>query len=310
MAAGQDLMRRAILELAENRPVRRAVERFGPSLGAYRFVAGTAVADAVATVGRLRDRGLLATLDHLGEAVTSEGEARAAGRAYLEVLDALAAADRVCHVSLKLTQMGLDLSRDLCREVIAPIFDRARALGTFVRIDMEDSAHTDVTLEVFREFRRRGAPVGIVLQAYLYRTAEDLRQLAGEFDDLNVRIVKGAYLEPPDRAFPNKADVDRNYLALVGQAFDAGVYPAVATHDERIIAAVRADVERRGLGPEAYEFQMLYGIRVDLQERLAREGARVRVYVPYGADWYAYFMRRLAERPANLWFFLSHLARR
>jgi len=303
-------MRRAILRLADSPGVRRTVERAGPRLGAYRFVAGDRVDDAVRTVRRLADRGLRATLDHLGEAVRDEHAAREAGRAYLDVLDALEAADAVCHVSLKLTQMGLDLSEDLCRQVVEPILERARALGTFVRVDMEDSAHVDVTLRLFRQWREAGPHVGIVLQAYLYRSAGDLRALTEAFPDLNVRIVKGAYLEPPAVAFPDKADVDRNYLALVGQAMDAGVYPAVATHDERIIAQVRADTARRGLGAQRFEFQMLYGIRPALQEDLARSGYTTRVYIPYGPDWYAYFMRRLAERPANVWFFLSNLVRR
>jgi len=310
VALGQDAMRRAILRLADSPGVRRTVERAGPRLGAYRFVAGDRVDDAVRTVRRLADRGLRATLDHLGEAVRDEHAAREAGRAYLDVLDALEAADAVCHVSLKLTQMGLDLSEDLCRQVVEPILERARALGTFVRVDMEDSAHVDVTLRLFRQWREAGPHVGIVLQAYLYRSAGDLRALTEAFPDLNVRIVKGAYLEPPAVAFPDKADVDRNYLALVGQAMDAGVYPAVATHDERIIAQVRADTARRGLGAQRFEFQMLYGIRPALQEDLARSGYTTRVYIPYGPDWYAYFMRRLAERPANVWFFLSNLVRR
>ena len=290
--------------------MRAWVERVGPALGAYRFVAGNTVADAVAAVRRLGERGLVVTLDHLGESVTSEAEARAAGAAYVEAFAALEAAGLRCHASLKLTQMGLDLSESLCREVVTPILERARALDTFVRIDMEDSAHTEVTLRLFRHFRAGGPHVGIVLQAYLYRSAEDLAALVGEFPDLNVRIVKGAYLEPPSVAYPEKADVDRSYLRLVAQAMDGGAYCAAATHDEAIIRAVRADVARRGLGAERFEFQMLYGIRPGLQEALARDGYRVRVYVPYGPDWYAYFMRRLAERPANVWFFLSNLARR
>lgn len=310
MSAGEALLRRAILRLAESGSVRRAVGRWGRPLGAYRFVAGDSVADAVAAVRRLRERGLEATLDHLGESVTREAEARAAGAAYLEALDALQRAGVESHVSLKLTQMGLDLSEDLCREVTWPILERAEALGSFVRIDMEDSAHTEATLRFFREMRRRTAHVGVVLQSYLYRSGEDLRRLAEEFSGLNVRIVKGAYLEPPEVAFPAKADVDRNYLDLVRRAWDAGAYPAVATHDAAIIAAVREEASRRGLGRERFEFQMLYGIRPALQEALAQAGYRVRVYVPYGPDWYAYFMRRLAERPANVWFFLSSLTRR
>jgi proline dehydrogenase len=307
---GQDMMRKSILRLAESRSVRSTVERLGPSLGAYRFVAGNTVADAVTAVRRLGEKNLVVTLDHLGESVTGEAEARAAGRAYLELLDALEAAGTICHASLKLTQMGLDLSEDLCREVVRPIVEKAQSLGSFVRIDMEDSAHVDVTLKLFREFRAKSDSIGIVLQAYLYRTGEDLRTLAQEFPGLNIRIVKGAYLEPPSVAFPEKADVDRNYVALVAQAMDAGVYTAVATHDTSIIDAVKADVARRELAVDRWEFQMLYGIRSGLQEDLAKEGYRVRVYVPYGQDWYAYFMRRLAERPANVWFFLSNLTRR
>lgn len=310
MSIGQDMMRRTILRLSESRSVRGGVERLGPSLGAYRFVAGNEIADAVSAVRRLRDKGLMVTLDHLGESVTSEVEARAAGQAYLDVLAALAEADAICHVSLKLTQMGLDLSPDLCREVVSPIVQRASALGSFVRIDMEDSAHVDATLGIFRELRRQGERIGIVLQAYLYRTGEDLRRLAEEFPGLNVRIVKGAYLEPPSVAFPEKSDVDHNYVALVSQAMDDGVYTAVATHDTAILAAVREDVARRGLAVDRWEIQMLYGIRTGLQESLARDGYRVRVYVPYGRDWYAYFMRRLAERPANVGFFLTNLIRR
>jgi proline dehydrogenase len=309
MSVGQDIMRRGILRLADSHSVRGMVERTGPALGAYRFVAGNTIADAVSTVRRLGGRGLMVTLDHLGESVQNEAEARAAGAAYLEALDALKAAGVMCHASLKLTQMGLDLSEDLCRDVVVPILERARALDTFVRIDMEDSAHTDVTLRLFREVRARNPHVGIVLQAYLYRSGEDLRELAQAFPGLNVRIVKGAYLEPPSVAYAEKVDVDRNYLALVAQAMEAGVYTAVATHDEAIIGAVRQDVAERGLGRDRFEFQMLYGIRSGLQEALAKEGYRVRVYVPYGPDWYAYFMRRLAERPANVWFFLANLVR-
>ena len=310
MSAGQDLMRRAILRLADSASVRGLVERLGPTLGAYRFVAGNTVADAVAAVRRLGGRGLLVTLDHLGEAVASEAEARAAGAAYLDAFDALEAAGVMCHASLKLTQMGLDLSEALCRDVVAPILERARSLGTFVRIDMEDSAHTDVTLRLFRAFRTENPHVGIVLQAYLYRSGEDLRQLAADFSGLNVRIVKGAYLEPATVAYPDKADVDRNYLALVAQAMESGVYTAVATHDQAIIGAVRRDVAERGLGSDRYEFQMLYGIRRDLQRKLVAQGYGVRVYVPFGAEWYPYFMRRLAERPANVLFLARNLLRR
>lgn len=302
------LSRRAILSLARSPRVARAVQRWGHLLGARRFVAGERLEDAVAAVQRLNREGLAATVDVLGEGVKDPTSARASAKAYVELLDALAAAGARSGVSLKLTQMGLDIDPALCRANVREILARARYHGRFVRIDMEDSAHTSATLALYRELRGEGwENVGIVIQAYLYRSEADLAAL----DDLapDVRLVKGAYMEPPDIAFPRKADVDANMRRLIARQLRLGFPTAVATHDEVIIRFTQELVKREGIDPSRFEFQMLYGIRPALQRRLAAAGYRVRIYVPFGRDWYPYLMRRLAERPANLLFVIRNLVR-
>lgn len=299
--------RRLILRLADSKSAERWISQFGPRLGAYRFVAGNTPEDACEAVRRLAKDRLSVTLDHLGESVRDEAAAWAAAEAYLKVLDALEAAQLTANVSIKLTQMGLDLSPDLCRQVVRPILEKVSRAESFCRIDMEDSAHTDLTLELYEEFRRQFSCVGIVLQAYLYRTPEDLARVSAP--GANVRIVKGAYLEPSDQAFPRKADVDAHYVELVKNSLSRGNLTAIATHDEAILRKLVAYVQEQGIPKNQYEFQMLYGIRSARQRELASQGQPVRVYVPYGPDWYAYFMRRLAERPANVWFFLRNLTR-
>jgi len=269
---------------------------------AARFVAGETVDDAVAALKQLNAAGISASLDLLGEAVGGAAEARAARDVYLQTLDRIHRARADSHVSVKLTQMGLDISQLLSLENLLRILDKAKQIDQFVRLDMESSRHTEDTLRIFEHVWQRGfTNSGIVLQAYLYRTARDV-EWAIELG-CRVRLCKGAYAEPPSLAFPDKRDVDANYLKLARRLLDAGHFPALATHDLRIIR----EVESWHPEPRSFEFQMLYGVRSDLQRQLANTGWGMRAYVPFGSDWYAYFMRRLAERPANLLFFLQQL---
>lgn len=277
---------------------------------AWRFVAGEREADALAVVRELARQGVMATLDHLGENVTNEASARAATDATLHLLGALEKAGLPAHVSIKLTQIGLDVEEGFCRQELRRILLAARDIGTFVRIDMEGAAYTERTLRLFYEAHDEfGADaVGIVLQSYLYRTLGDIDTAIAR--QARVRLVKGAYDEPPDVAFPDKWDVDRAYAIQQQQLLARGRYPALATHDRTLIGQAERFVAAEGISPRRFEFQMLYGVRRDLQVALAAAGYNVRCYVPYGARWYPYFMRRLAERPANLAFILRELARR
>ena len=269
---------------------------------ARRFVAGETVDEALAAVRELNARGITASLDLLGESVHNEAEARQSGREYLMILDRIRESNVDANVSVKLTAMGLDISEELCISIMHEILDRARQHRTFVRLDMESSAYTERTLRLFEQRLYPAYPenVGIVLQSYLYRTAADVEH-ANQLR-CRVRICKGAYKEPPSVAYPDKKDVDANYVRCMQQLMKHGNYPGIATHDETIIEAARRYAKEQGIGPERFEFQMLYGVRRDLQERLVREGYRMRVYVPFGTQWYPYLMRRLAERPANLAF--------
>jgi proline dehydrogenase len=293
---------------------------------ASRFIAGEQPADAIRAIGELNQMGINATLDHLGENTTSASEATQATSDILHILDEIDHAHVRANVSIKLSQIGLALDPALCQENLVRIASHAREYNNFVRIDMEDSSYTDRTLNLYSVLRKQGFAsehVGVVIQSYLYRSGYDVACLIER--RARVRLVKGAYREPPDVAYRRKADVNSNYdrLAemLLGCAFNAGAQalsadgcippiPAIATHDPRRIAFAKAYAERIGLPRNALEFQMLYGIRRDLQEQLAAEGYPVRVYVPYGTHWYPYFMRRLAERPENLWFFVANYFRR
>lgn len=302
------IARSAILASLGNRVVAGTARRLGMRLGAARFIAGTTVDDATRTVTDLNRRGILATLDYLGEAVREAAEAAATVSAYVELLDQIAAGDLGANVSLKPTALGLAIRPELALENLRRIMDRARRHQNFVRIDMEDTPYTDATLNLYRQLRQEGYDnLGIVLQSYLYRTDQDLAELAGL--GANVRLVKGAYKEPRHLAYPKKVDVDAAFLRQIELRLRSGLYTAVATHDERAIAFTRQLVTRERIAHDAFEFQMLYGIRPDLQEQLARAGYRVRVYVPYGEQWYPYFVRRLAERPANVSFVLRNLLR-
>jgi proline dehydrogenase len=291
---------------------------------ASRFVAGTGLGEAMRVVHELNEKGINATLDHLGEHTNTPEEAQQAADDIFATLDALGADQSARgNVSIKLTQIGLGLDESLCAQHLERILARARQNNTFVRIDIEDTPYTDKTINLYHAMREKGyTNLGMALQAYLYRSEADMRALITE-EGARIRIVKGAYNEPPEVAFPRKADVDANYdllakilldasLAIESKlSYDGRVPPmaAIASHDENRIAFARQYAEKIGLSKNGLEFQMLYGIRRDLQESLAKEGYPVRVYVPFGAQWYPYFMRRLAERPANIWFFISNFFR-
>ena len=308
-ATVSSLPRTAILRAAESPFLQRLVRRYGMRLGAARFVAGETLDECVAVLRELNAAGLRANTTLLGEAILDpDGAARVAAE-YEHVLDRLAAEQLRANVALKLTHLGLSLDEDLAARNLERVVARAGTLGSFVRIDMEQSVYVDATLRVYERLRAAGhANVGTVLQSYLRRSPADLERLLPL--QPNLRVVKGAYLEPASIALPEKRDVDLAYVRLVERGLRGGAYVAVATHDERIIRHVRAFAAREGVPGDRYEFQMLYGVRPALQRSLAGQGYEVLVATPYGPDWYPYLMRRLAERPANLVFFLRNLVRR
>jgi proline dehydrogenase len=270
-----------------------------------RFVAGETLADALKAIRTVNSAGLSATLDHLGENVTTLSEAVASRDEYIRALDEIRAAGLDANVSIKLSQFGIDLDEDACHKHVEQLVSIAARHENFVRIDMESSAYTDRTLRLVTELHARHGAVGAVIQAYLHRSEKDLELLRQQ--GIRIRLCKGAYLEPPTVAFEDKRDVDRNYVHLMKKLLESGTYPAIATHDETIIAEAERFVAARQIPASAFEFQMLYGIRRDIQKRLVSRGYRVRLYIPYGKAWYPYFMRRLAERPANLLFLVRNL---
>ncbi|MGP8247989.1 MAG: proline dehydrogenase family protein [Bryobacteraceae bacterium] len=274
---------------------------------AKRFVAGETLEQAIAVSRRLNQEKISVTLDHLGESVTSLEEAARARDVYRATLATLHESGVEGNVSLKLTQFGIDLSAEECRRNVDQLAAAAAAHGLFVRVDMESSEYVDRTLELVTALHARHRAVGAVIQSYLYRSRKDVETLSER--GIRVRLVKGAYLEPPAVAFPRKADADKNFVELMKLLLDRGAYPAIATHDEKMIAATRRYAAERGISPDAFEFQMLYGIRRDLQRRLVADGFRLRLYVPFGRAWYPYYMRRIAERPANALFVLRNLFR-
>jgi len=275
-----------------------------------RFVAGMEIDDALRVAESVNQQGMAVTVDSLGESVTSEAEAYQAADYYHHLLDAIAARKLNANISVKLTQMGLQLSPVLAESIAWKLAEHAGRLGSFVRIDMEDSSLTQVTLDIVRRLHARpGArgAIGIVIQAYLYRSEADIEQLLA--DGIRVRLCKGAYKEPAEVAFPRKADVNANYIRLSEMLLDSTVYHALATHDEAMIEAAKSFTKQRGIDAGRFEFQMLYGVRRDLQRNLVQDGYKVRVYVPFGRDWFPYFMRRLAERPANAIFLAKNFFR-
>jgi proline dehydrogenase len=272
---------------------------------AARFVAGSGLDQALAVSRDLNSEGATVTLDHLGESISSLEEAAAARDVYLRTLSAIHDSGVQGNVSLKLSQFGLDLSSDVCRANVAQLVERAAERKGFVRVDMESSEYVDRTLDLVHDLHARYGAVGTVIQAYLHRSKKDIETLNGL--GIRVRLCKGAYLEPAGVAFQQKAQVDANFVELMQLLLDKGTYPAIATHDEKMIEATKGYAASRNISRDAFEFQMLYGIRRDLKRQLAQEGYRVRVYVPFGEAWYPYYMRRLAERPANVLFILRNL---
>ena len=303
-------MRQSLLWLSEQRRIFDFVRRNGLARKfASRFVAGETIDSAVAAARELGGRGINPSLDLLGESIREEREAVAARDQYLQMLERMAATGVDVNVSVKLTQMGLDIDEDLCAANLTRILEKAQQVGGFVRLDMEGSDYTQRTLDFFKHrlLERFGRHCGVVIQALLRRSAADVAELVGL--RARVRLCKGAYLEPPTVAFPDKADVDRSYVTLMERLLSEGNYPGIATHDEAIIRHAERFVQREGIAPDRFEFQMLYGVRRDLQERLRRDGHRMRVYIPFGTQWYPYLMRRLAERPANIAFILGNLVK-
>jgi len=319
------VLKAALLYLSKARWARRIVTRWSfARRAARRFVAGDTLDEGIAAVRALNDSGLNVTLDHLGENVTDQADARRAAEDYLVLIDRICDTGVRANVSLKLTQLGLNLGPDTCLDNLRRVVAKARECDGFVRIDIEDSPTIDRTFETYRALRKEGSDnVGVALQSYLFRSQDDARDLTAA--GARIRLVKGAYSEPPHLAFARKRDVDANFDSLAALMIDAAVAAggepvsrdgripprtALATHDPARIEAARAHAERARLPKTALEFQMLYGIRRDLQDSLAAEGYPVRVYVPFGTEWYPYYVRRLAERPANVWFFVSNFFRR
>jgi proline dehydrogenase len=294
-------MKNFFLFLSQNKAMNQAAKKWGLRFGANRFVAGETIREAIAKVRDLNNKGLVCTLDHLGEFVFSREEATECADYCIKTLDAIHESGVDCNLSLKLTQIGLDIDINLCRDNMRRILDTAKKYGNFVRIDMEDYGHCQQTLDLLHELRCDYDNVGTVIQAYLYRTEKDMDDLKG----VPLRLVKGAYKESPEVAYPDKKDVDENYKKIIKKHLLNGSYTAIASHDDQIIEYTKQIVKEYNIPRDQFEFQMLYGIRTQSQIELAQQGYKMRVYVPYGNDWYGYFMRRLAERPANVAFVLK-----
>ncbi len=307
------MLRAFFVGLSENAALRRFAEH--SSLGqrvSYRFVAGTEIADAVRATQAVNRAGMSVTIDNLGENVTNLDEARHSAQLYHQILDAIVANQLNANISLKLTHMGLDVDEKLARDIVSGLVAKAAAMNPpgFVRVDMEGSPYTQRTLDFVHELHRMPGNancVGTVIQAYLKRSESDVEKLLAE--RIRIRLCKGAYKESPDIAFAAKSDVDANYVKLMKILMKSGIYHGLATHDENIIQQAQAFATSENISCDAFEFQMLHGIRRDLQRKLARKGWRVRVYIPFGSEWYPYFMRRLGERPANVLFIARNLLR-
>jgi proline dehydrogenase len=302
------MLRALLLELAKSSRLRRWIISNGTTRRlAQKFVPGEDLSPAIEAARRCNHAGMAASLDHLGENVLNREDAERARRAYTDALDRIAAENLDANISLKLTHLGLDLGDEFCAGQLCIVAQRAAALHNFVRVDMEGSAYTDRTLRIVKQARAETGAVGTVIQAYLYRSGRDIQDLleAG----CRIRLVKGAYKEPSQIAFLRKKDVDANYVKLMKMLLPSGIYHAMATHDPNMIEPTIRFAAEHDITKDKFEFQMLYGIRTDLQSRLVRQGYRVRIYIPFGQDWFPYFMRRLAERPANLLFFAKNLFR-
>jgi proline dehydrogenase len=307
------ILRSAFIALSRNQPLRHFSER--SKLGrrmSSRFVAGMTVEEVLRAAEAIQGQGIASTLDSLGENVTTPEEARRSADIYHRLLDAIEARRLNANVSVKLTQMGMDLDpeHELARSIVSDLVDHAVAAGTFVRVDMEGAEYTQATVDLVRALHAKPenrGHVGIVIQAYLFRSAKDIATLTAE--GIRIRLCKGAYKEPAEVAFPLKADVDANFVKLTRSLLDTDIYHGIATHDDAMVAAAKEYVRTMSIDRHRFEFQMLYGVRRDLQRDLVAEGYNVRVYVPFGAEWYPYFMRRLAERPANVLFLAKNMLR-
>ena len=305
------MLRALFIGLSENQSLRHFAERSPLGLKmSRRFVAGTTIEELIQAAESVNRLGIHASVDNLGENVTTREEAVASARLYHQLLDEIERRKLDVNVSLKLTHMGLDVDEKLARQVVAELVEHAVRIQNFIRVDMEGSAYTQRTLDFVRELHRQpgcAGRVGTVLQAYMRRTMDDAKLLVSE--GIRIRLCKGAYQEPPEIAFQPKSEVDANYVRVAKYLLKSGVFHGLATHDQGIIDEIKRWVKTEGIAPGAFEFQMLHGIRRDLQEQLAREGWGMRVYIPFGTEWYPYLMRRLAERPANVWFIAKNLLR-
>jgi proline dehydrogenase len=304
----EQLMRDFFLFLSKNKALTSLAKKYGLRFGASRFVAGETIDKAVEVIKELNKKGLAVTIDYLGEFVDNEKEANEMADNSIEAIRAIGREKLNSQLSLKMTSMGLDISDELVMRNMRRILDAAKENGVFVTIDMEDYSRCQKTLDIFKQLKTEYDNVGTVLQAYLYRTESDIEDLKDYHP--NLRLVKGAYKESPEVAFPDKKDVDENFKKIIKMHLLNGNYTAVATHDDAIIEYTKQLVKEYNIPNDQFEFQMLYGIRPERQEQLAREGYTMRVYVPYGTDWYGYFMRRLAERPANVAFVLKGILRK
>jgi proline dehydrogenase len=291
---------RALRAFAERSPIGQKMSR--------RFVAGTTVEDLLAAAEAVNAKRMAVSVDNLGENVTNAAEAEASAQLYHQLLDLITQRKLQANVSLKLTHMGLDVDAQLCEKLVCGVVDHAKRIGNFVRVDMEGSPYTQRTLDFVHQMHERyPGTVGAVLQSYMRRAEADAENLIAR--GIRIRLCKGAYKEPPEIAFQRKSEVDANYLKLAKILLKSGVYHGIATHDERIIQQTMLFAEKEKIARDSFEFQMLYGIRRDLQERIVREGWRMRVYIPFGTEWYPYLMRRLAERPANALFIAKNIFR-
>ncbi|MCM3537468.1 proline dehydrogenase family protein [Priestia endophytica] len=296
-----NVSKNVFLHASQNRVLNKAAKKWGLRFGAGQVVAGDTIEGAMKKVRELNEKGLVCTLDHLGEFVSSREEATEATQYNVRTLEAMAANGVDCNLSVKMTQLGLDIDRSFCLDNMRRILDTAKQYNNFVRIDMEDYAHCQMTLDILRELRETYDNVGTVIQSYLFRAEQDVKDLKG----VPLRLVKGAYQESPTVAFQNKEDVDKNYVRIIEEHLLSGSYTAIASHDHNIIEKVKEMVGKYNIPRTQFEFQMLYGFRSELQLSLVQEGYKVRVYVPFGKDWFGYFMRRLAERPQNVAFALK-----
>jgi proline dehydrogenase len=302
------MLKDSLLYLAQNPRMKEFVTHNRVARGAARrFVAGETLEDAIAATQALNQRGMQVALDLLGENVTDAQEARTATQEYIQALDLIKKANVDANISVKLTALGLDISKDVCDENLCTILDHARDLDIFICVDMEGSDYTERTVDTVLRMHERYDAVGTVMQSYLYRSYKDTERLIAQ--GIRIRLVKGAYKELESVAYQEKYDVDKNYLQLMEMLLARGNFSAIASHDEQIITAACKYARDHGISKSSFEFQMLYGIRRDLQEQLVKQGYNVRVYVPYGSQWYPYLMRRMAERPANLMFFMSNILR-